>query len=192
MMTDNALENRQRGFIRIPNTDAANAAAIFDLLDASKGPVKVKVIQKELHLTPQQYRSARRELTYGRDDVYITQEGLVLSKYVKSTGARFWHLAWCLGLLEVSGEQLVMDEDMLKAAPAAFVKLFNSNKLPADATRLRLLQSKAKERITTLLKLADMYRNIDRVLGLALLPDTISREWKSGMREIRNNLRRLN
>ena len=187
-MTNNALETRKRELTRIGN----NAAAIFDLLDESKGPVKVKTIQEALNLTPQEYRSARQLLALEDRDVYITQEGLILKRYANKSGdLRFWHLAWCLGLLEVSGQQLVMDEDMLLEAPAAFVKLLDSGKLPADEKRLSRLQTKARARIGTLLKLADMYRKIDKVFGLALLPSTVSKDWKGGMREIRNNLKRL-
>lgn len=169
-----------------------HAQGIYDVLDAERGPVKVADIQHRLRISGQEYRLARQHLTSVlRDDVYITQDGLVLTKYVQGMNERFWHLAWSLGLLEVSGQQLVMDEDLLARAPAALTAVWNQGKIGADPARLRLLQGRARERVGTLLKVADMYRKIERQLGLFLLPYVTSKDWNQGLRQIRDQLRTL-
>jgi hypothetical protein len=187
----NPLQKHQAALQRVTN----NANAIYGLLDAAGGPVKVTTIQTSLNINAQEYRKARQHLTANlADDVYITQDGLVLRKHVKGPHAasqRFWHLAWSLGLFEVSGQQLIMDEDMLGAAPAAFVHLLNTGKLPADEKRLTALQVKARQRIGTLLKVVNMYRSIDRALGLALIPYVQTKDWKAGLKEISDQLKKL-
>ncbi|HYB62210.1 MAG TPA: hypothetical protein VEH50_12130 [Methylomirabilota bacterium] len=184
-MSNGLVQKRKDALQRI--TD--NASAIYDVLDAERGPVKVADIQKRLKINGEEYRRARQHLTaMPSNDVYITQDGLVLTRYVQGMDQRFWHLAWSLGLLEVSGQQLVMDEDLLAQAPAALTKAWNQGKIGGDPNRLRALQGRARERVGTLLKLADMYKRIDRQLGLFLLPYVSSRDWNQGLREIRNQL----
>jgi hypothetical protein len=164
-----------------------NAAGIYNILDAERGPVKVAVIQQKLKINADEYRTARQHLTSITDDVYITQDGLVLRKYVQKDDQRYWHLAWSLGLLEVSGQQLAMDEDLLARAPVALATMWNQGKL-RDHKRLSALQTRARERVGTLVKLADMYRRIDRQLGMMLLPYVSSKDWNQGLRAIRDQL----
>ena len=77
---------------------------------------------------------------------------------------------------------------MPRRLPAALTAVWNQGKIGADAARLRLLQGRARERVGTLLKLADMYRRIDRQLGLFLLPYVTTKDWNQGLRQIKDQL----
>jgi hypothetical protein len=41
----------------------------------------------------------------------------------------------------------------------------------------------------TMLKLADMYKRVDKALGVALLPEIKTSEWKKGLAEIKKQLK---
>lgn len=180
----NTLQKHHAALARV----SRNAEAIYDILDSEKGPVKVAVIQERLKIGAHDYRLARQHLTAVIEGVYITSEGLVLQKYLRNAEQRFWHLAWCLGLLEISGQQLTMDEDLLRDAPAALMRMWNRGQL-SDYKRLSLLQTNARKRIATLLNLAEMYRRIDQSLNITLLPKTLtSKDWHDGLRQIKKQL----
>jgi hypothetical protein len=170
--------------LRIQN----NAAAIYDLLDRKASPVKVEAIQHELGLGPEEYRSARKLLMQTSVGIYITHEGITLKKYLTAEEQRYWHLAWSLGLFEVSGQQLAMDEDLLEKAPAALMQLLAEGRLTAH-NRLSALRTRARQAMGVMLKLAEMYRRIDKTLGLALLPQVSGNEWKKTLGEIRKQLK---
>ncbi len=166
-----------------------NAAAIYDLLDRKKCPVKVRDIQNELGIGLEEYRSARQLLTSADVPVYVTQDGLVLKAYATDE-ERYWHLAWSVGLFEASGEQLVLDEDLLKKVPQALVQLLAQGKL-RDHSRLSALRTRAQKAIGTLLKVVNMYKEVDRALGVALLPKVTGKDWKDALTEIKKQLRML-
>lgn len=170
-----------------------NAIAIYDLLDAARGAVKVADIEHRLGISARDYRRARQHLLSSDlgEEIYITHEGLMLTKYRPAPDQRFWHLAWCLGLIEVSGQQLVLDEDMLSTAPEALARMWNRGQLRSDRAHLERLQHAAHKRLGTLLKVAEMYRTMDRQLQLMLLPHIASRDWNDGLRQIRNRLASL-
>ncbi len=167
-----------------------NAGAIYALLDRKACPVKVADIQKELGIGPGEYKSARQLLQGTSAEVYITQDGLVLKKYLSTDEQRYWHLAWSLGLLEVSGEQLVMDEDLLQKVPAALAMLIKDGKL-RQHDRLSRLRTKAQKTIGTLAKVVNMYRQVDRALGIALLPKVTGKDWDDALGEIKKQLKSL-
>jgi|ERR1019366_388297 hypothetical protein len=186
MANHEALQKHKSALQRVND----HAMAIYSLLDSSRGPVKIAQIKQALKINDQEYRRARQHLTTVVENVYITMEGLVLREHVNSEDQRLWHLAWCLGLLEVSGNQLAMDEDLLERAPGALIKMLSEGKLK-DHKRLSGLQESAKKRVVTILKLAEMYRRVDKALGLALLSEVTSKDWHDGLRQIRNQIRNL-
>jgi hypothetical protein len=172
--------------LRIQN----NAAAMYDLLDRKRCPVKVADVQKELGISHDEYKSARHLLTGTSAEVYVTQDGVVLKKYLTTDDQRYWHLAWSLGLFEASGEQLLLDEDLLRKVPTALLTLLNDGKL-RDHNRLAALRTKAQKTAGTLLKVVDMYRQIDRAIGVAVLPKVSGQDWKHAMKEVKRQLETL-
>lgn len=165
-----------------------NAEAIYGLLDAKQCPVKVADIQNELGIGPVEYKNARQLLESTTDaEVYVTQDGLALKKYL-TDDQRYWHLAWGLGLLKVSGEQLVMDEDLLLKVPAALKKLLKEKNFRKH-DHLSALQGKARQMIGTLGKVLTMYREVDRQLGAALLGTVRDKSFDDAMEVIQKQLK---
>ncbi|HSE17690.1 MAG TPA: hypothetical protein VLB46_11610 [Pyrinomonadaceae bacterium] len=167
-----------------------NAAAIFDLLDRKAGPVKAKAVQEELDLTPYAYRNACRLLAETSVDLYYTQEGVVLKKYLSADEERYWHLAWSLGSFEVSGKQLTLDRDLLKRVPAAIEKLIVDKKL-TQASRLEALRTRSKQAIAILMDVLDMYQEVNRALEVAALPEVTGKNWKPTLAKIKSELKAL-
>jgi len=168
----------------------ANAAAIYDLLDREGCAVKVEAIKKELNIGPEEYRSARKLLMMSSAGVYVTQDGIILKKYLTTEEQRYWHLAWSLGLFEVSGKQLTLDEDLLQKVPDAVIKLISEGKL-TDHKRVSALRSRAKQAIGILMEVADMYRKVDKALGLTLLREVSGKDWNKTLGEIKKQLKAI-
>ncbi len=169
--------------LRIQN----NAAAIYDLLDRKACPVKVEEIQKQLLIGPEEYRSARQLLEGTSAQVYVTQDGIVLKKYLTTEDQRYWHLAWSLGLFQASGEQLVLDEDLLQKVPDALLKLLDEGKM-REHDRLTALRTRTQRAIGTLLKVMNMYKEVGKAIDVALLPKVSEKDWKKALIEIRKRL----
>jgi hypothetical protein len=178
------LQKELAGFaLQIQN----NAAAIFDLLDRNKGPVKAKAIQAELLLTASAYRNACRLLEKTSVGLYFTQDGLVLKEYISSDDQRYWHLAWSLGLFEISGTQLILDRDLLKQVPAALKKLRDEGKLTQE-NRLDALRSRTRQAIGVLVEVLDMYNEVNRALEVASLPEVTGKDWKKTLGKVKKEL----
>ena len=170
---------------------ANNAAAIYDLLDRTKAPVKARQIQAELRLTSYAYRNACRLLESAPSvELYFTQDGVVLKKYLASDEQRYWHLAWSLGLFEISGSQLVLDKDLLKEVPAALKKLREEGKLTQES-RLNGLRSRTRQAIGVLVEVLDMYNQVNRALEVAALPDITGKDWTQTLGKIKKELKAL-
>lgn len=164
----------------------SDCAAIYALLDERAAPVKAKDIQATLGIGPESYRTACRALLNTTAELYVTQEGAVLKKYA-SEDHRYWHLAWSLGIFQVSGQHLTMDEDLLKRAPRAIKKLIDEGKL-SDAARLQSLSKEAQQAKVVLLEVVEMYREIGKLLTAASRKQIKSKEWKSGLKKIKKEL----
>lgn len=164
-----------------------NAAAIYDLLDEKAGPVKVEEIQKQLGIGPGDYRNAMQLLSGTLAEVYVTQNGIVLKRFLSGDDPRYWHLSWSLGLVQAAGEQLVLDEDLLKKVPSALITLLAEGKLREHRT-LIALRTKTQKVLGTLVKVADMYRQVGAAIELALLPDVSDKDWKKRLAQIRKLL----
>jgi hypothetical protein len=168
-----------------------HAFELYDLLDRRKGPVTVAKIQEELQLNPEQYRTARQLLSGTSAEIYVTEEGVVLKKYLSSDDdRRYWHLSWSLGLFRESGEQLVLDEDLLKRVPDALDKLIRERKMKEES-KLRSLLAKTQKIMGTLQVVMDMYRKIERTIGVALLPGIKEKDWPDAMKELKKQLKSL-
>lgn len=167
-----------------------NAFDVYDLLDRRKGPVKVGEIQEKLKISPEEYRSVRQLLSGTSAELYVTQEGIVLKKYLSSDDQRYWHLSWSLGLFRESGEQLVLDEDLLERAPDALLKLVAEGKI-REESRLISLRTKTQTAMGTLAKVMDMYRKIERTIQVALLPRIKDKGWKESLAELKKQLKSL-
>jgi|ERR1051326_8351005 hypothetical protein len=167
-----------------------NAAAIFDVLDRNRGPVKAKAIQTELSLTPTAYRNACRLLEKTSVGLYFTQDGLVLKEYISSDEQRYWHLAWSLGLFEVSGSQLILDKDLLEQVPDALKKLRDDGKLTQE-NRLNALRSRTRQAIGVLVEVLDMYNEVNRALEVASLPEVTGKDWKKTLGKVKKELSAL-
>jgi hypothetical protein len=120
-------------------------------------------------------------------EVYVTQKGIVLKKYLSGDDLRYWHLSWSLGLVQAAGEQLVLDEDLLNKVPSALVTLLAEGKLRERRT-LGALRTKTQTTLGTLLKVADMYRNVGAAIEIALLPDVSDKDWKKRLAQIKKIL----
>lgn len=169
--------------LRIQN----NAAAIYDLLDQKAGPVKVEEVQRQLGIGPGEYRSAMQLLSGTKAEIYVTQDGICLKKFVSTEDQRLWHLSWSLGLVQSAGEQLVLDEDLLKKVPSALMTLLAEGKL-REHGRLMALRTKTQKVLGTLLKVANMYRQVGAAIEIALLPKVSEKDWKKQLAEIRKFL----
>jgi hypothetical protein len=182
-----ALQKELAGFaVQTQN----NAAAIFDLLDRKAGPVKAKAVQEELGLTPYAYRNACRLLAETSVELYYTQEGVVLKRYLSTDDERYWHLAWSLGMFEVSGKQLTLDRDLLKRVPAAILKLIGDGRL-TQASRVDALRTRSKQAIAVLMDVLDMYQEVNRALEVAALPEVTGKDWKQTLGKIKKELKAL-
>ncbi len=171
------------GSLRIQN----NAAAIYDLLDQKQGPVKVEEIQKQLGIGLQEYRSARHLLMGTSAELYVTQDGVILKKYLSTDEQRFWHLAWSLGLFMEAGEQLVLDTDLLQKVPHALVKLLEDGKFREHGL-LAGLRTKTQKAVGTLLKVMDMYKQVQKAIDIVLLPQVKPGDWKKMLADVRKQL----
>ena len=179
-----ALQNEITGAsLRIQN----NAAAIYDLLDRKACPVTVEDIQKELGIGPGEYRSAMQLLAGTSAEAYVTQDGIVLKKYVTTEDQRYWHLAWSLGLFQASGEQLVLDEDLLLKVPSALATLLAEGKF-REHGQLTALRTKTQKVLGTLLKVMNMYKQVGAAIEVALMPKVSENDWRKQLAEIRRQL----
>jgi hypothetical protein len=167
-----------------------DAAAIYGLLDKAGAPVKVEQIQKELNITPYAYRNACRLLRTTAAEVYPTQEGVVLKKYVTEDEKRYWHLAWSLGLFELSGHDLTLDRDLLKRVPEALEKLREEGKLKQENT-LNHLRRRTRESVAILVDVLDMYREVNRMLEVSALPEITGSDWKRTFAKIKKEVKAL-
>jgi len=167
-----------------------NAAPTFDLLDRSTGAVKAKPSQTELSPTPTGYRNACRLLEKTSVGLYFTQDGLVLKQYISSDDQRYWHLAWSLGLFEISGTQLILDRDLLQQVPAALKKLRDEGKLKQES-RLDALRSRTRQAIGVLVEVLDMYNEVNRALEVASLPEVTGKDWKKTLGKVKKELSAL-
>jgi len=166
------------------------AAAVYDLLDRAAVPVRAEVIQRQLKLGPDEYASVRRALLRCPSaEVLVTFEGLILRKYANASH-RLWNLAWCTGLFEMSGGQLILNVDMLDKAPDAVLRVIAGGGLK-DPNRVRELQTRARQAAGLLVRLLNMYKQIDRALALAALPEVKGKDWKSTLGEIKKLLKHL-
>ena len=163
-----------------------DCAAIYAFLDERAAPVKAKEIQTTLSIGAESYRIACRALLATTAELYVTQEGAVLKKYA-SEDHRYWHLAWSLGIFQVSGQHLTMDEDLLKRAPRDIKKLIDEGKL-SDAVRLQSLSQEALQAKAVLLQVAGMYREIEKLLTAASRKQIASKDWKRGLKKIKKEL----
>ena len=163
-----------------------NSAAIYLLLEERAAPVKVKEIQEVLGLGPSSYQSACRALLETTAELYVTQDGIVLKKYA-TKDQQYWHLAWSLGLFEISGQHLTMDEKLVKSAPQAIQKLLTEGKLK-DARRIGELLNKAKQTRVVLANVMNMYREIEDILNAASRKQIKSKDWKKGLKQIKKEL----
>lgn len=164
-----------------------NAFAVYDLLDRGAGPVKVEEIQRQLRISAEAYRSVRQLLSGTSAELYVTQEGIVLKKHLSSDDQRYWHLSWSLGLFRESGEQLVLDEDLLERAPDALLKLVAQGKI-REESQLISLRTKTQKVMGTLAKVMTMYRRIERTIQVALLPAIKDKDWKGSMKQLKKQL----
>jgi hypothetical protein len=167
-----------------------NAFALYDLLDRRRGPVKVEEIQEELKIGPEEYRRVRQLLSGTSAEVYVTQDGIVLKQHLSSEDQRYWHLSWSLGLFRESGEQLVLDEDLLERAPDDLLKLVADGKI-REESRLISLRTKTQKVMGTLAKVMNMYRNIERTIQVALLPSIKGKDWKRSLKDLKRQLKSL-
>ncbi len=167
-----------------------NAFEVYDLLDRRKAPVTVEKIQEELDLTPDEYRNVRQLLSGTSAELYVTQDGIVLKKHLSEEEQRYWHLSWSLGLFRESGEQLVLDKDLLQRAPDALLKLMTDRKLKEESN-LRSLLTKTQRVMGTLVNVMDMYRKIERTIGVALLPSIKGKDWPQAVKELKKQLKSL-
>ena len=165
-----------------------NCAALYALLEERAAPVKVQRIQDELGIGPAQYQAACRFLLENTEEFYATQDGIVLKKHA-SEDQRYWHLAWSLGIFQVSGRHLKLDQDLLKRAPDDVRKLVEEGRLK-EPRRLLELQEEAQKARSTLALVLQMYREVENILRAASRKQVKSKDWKDGLKKIKKELRK--
>lgn len=164
-----------------------DAAALYDLLDRKGCAVPVQEIQKQLALTPKQYQGAMHVLEGTSAKVYITQDGIILQKFVPTEEQRLWHLSWSLGSFLTAAEQLVLDQDLLQQVPDALRKLLAAGRL-RDHHRLLALRTKAQRALGTLLKAMNMYKQVCAEIEVAVLPKLSPGNWQKQLQEMKKYL----
>jgi len=85
---------------------------------------------------------------------------------------------------------LVLDEDLLKRVPDVLDKLIRERKMKEES-KLRSLLAKTQKIMGTLQVVMDMYRKIERTIGVALLPGIKEKDWPDAMKELKKQLKSL-
>lgn len=164
------------------------AAEMYDILDRAGAPLTNARLRAEMGLddNPELYRTVKRALVRAQGaGVYVSQDGIVLHKYA-TKDQQYWHLAWSLGLFEISSIQLEMDEELLKKAPQAITKLIVQGKYDdTERKRLTALSNRAIEASGFLLRLARMYQEIHRAIDVYTRPEIKGKDLKDTMKEIK-------
>ncbi len=171
----------------------AKATEMYDVLDKARGPVTNARLRQELGLedNPEMYRTVKKALVRVPDTkVYVSQDGIVLHKYA-TRDQQYWHVAWSLGLFEISSIQLEMDEALLMQAPGAIAKLIAQGKYnDTEGRRLQALSNRAIEASGFLLRLARMYQEIHRAIEIYQRPEIRGKDLKSTMKKIKKLMAR--
>lgn len=166
----------------------AKVEEMYGILFTAEVPVTNEQLRQKMGLddNPHLYREAKKALVWApKSTVYVTQDGIVLHKFA-TKDHQYWHLAWSLGLFEISSLQLEMDEDLLAQAPRAIHELIARGKYnDTEGRRLRQLSNRAIEASGFLLRLARMYQQMHRALNLYLLPEIKGTDLKTTMKQIK-------
>ncbi|MFQ5738095.1 MAG: hypothetical protein ACE5JX_03720 [Acidobacteriota bacterium] len=166
----------------------ARAGEMYDILDKERGPVTNARLRQEMDLedNPEQYRTVKRALVRAPDTkVYVSQDGLVLHKYA-TKDQQYWHVAWSLGLFEISSIQLEMDEELLMQAPGAVARLLVQGKYgDSERKRLQYLSNRAIEASGFLLRLARMYQEVHRQIEIFQRPEIRGKDLKATMQKMK-------
>ncbi len=142
-----------------------HVASLVGLLDSEGGPIPASEIQTRLQISPRTYQETCRSLLRNQEagiELYVTQEGVVLKRDATDE-QRWWHLAWSVGLFQVAGQHLALDEDLIRRAPQAVERLIDEGRLD-DARRVQNLIRRAREARLVAQTTANMYSRIERIL----------------------------
>lgn len=131
-------------------------------LEQAKGPLSKEIICQRIGCSLQTFNDEKKALLKS-GAIYFCQEGYILKEYA-TYDQQLWHLAWALGLMEISSQQIVVDEDLLTLAPQAVQTLISLGKMDnIKRGRLNELRAKlvaAKETPMLLLKIYNKVENL--------------------------------
>ena len=133
-----------------------------ELSQAQCALTKEKLCER-IGCTEYELNEARKPLVRS-GELYHCQEGYVLKEYA-TYDQQLWHLAWSLGLFEVSAIHLEMDRNLLLTAPKAVKRLLADGRMkPDQRIRLNRLRQQLIVAMDMPKKLLQVYHEVQRVL----------------------------
>ena len=132
-------------------------------LDQAKCPITKEKFVKQLACSEYEFDEAKKALVRS-GKLYHCQEGYVLQEYA-TYDQQLWHLAWSLGLLEVSAIHIEMDQELLLTAPAVIKKLLTEGRMKAGHRKhLNRLRQQVIAAMDMPKRLLQMYHQVEDVI----------------------------
>lgn len=154
-----------------PNTTRIQDQIWYEL-EQAKGPLSKEVLSQRIGCSLQTFNDEKKALLKS-GEIYFCQEGYILKEYA-TYDQQLWHLAWALGLMEISSQQIVVDEDLLSLAPQAVQTLINQGKMDSiKRGRLNELRAKLIAAMEAPKLLLQTYRKVENLLNEYLEPKRI-------------------
>lgn len=136
---------------------------ILGELDQAKGPLKNENLCTLCQCSEGDLREAKKHLIR-TGQIYVCQEGVILKEYA-TPDHQFWHLAWGLGLLEVSAIHVEMDRELLLSAPKQIKQLLADGRMrPEHQERLNRLRQQLVVAMTVPKTLLQLYHQVENIL----------------------------
>lgn len=141
------------------------------LSDAGGGPLTKRSLRSSMSGdTLAEFDSALKFLALNKK-IYFTTKGYVNLDYEISDEERVAHIKWCLKLIEFSGNQFLMDKEILLQVPQMLKRLKDKygRDFPQWKNTVLNIQEQAQMMGSTLNELSDAYNQISEA-AQAMLP----------------------
>lgn len=154
-----------------PNTTRIQDQIWYEL-DQAKGPLSKEMICQRIGCTLNTFNEEKKALLK-TGELYFCQEGYILKENA-TYDQQLWHLSWALGLMEISSQQVVVDQELLQLAPNAIKSLIAQGKFDKiQKGRLNELRAKLISAMEAPQLLLQTYRKVQAVLDDHLEPKRI-------------------
>lgn len=141
-------------------------------LERSKGPLSKELVCQRINCSIQTFNEEKKALLK-TGELYFCQEGYILKDYA-TYDQQLWHLSWALGLMEMSSQQVVVDEDLLRLAPQAIATLIDQGKMDIKQNRrLNELKTKLATAMEAPKLLLQTYNKINTIIDNHLEPKAV-------------------